>query len=119
MLDGYEIHTGTNDFRKGCIPFLRLNGRDEVDGVVNAAGNIMGTYLHGIFDTGSFWHALVDHVRKEKGIQEEAGEVLTMEEFRKREYDRLADGVRQNLDMDAVYRIIRGEDVPYGRWNDV
>ena len=118
MLDGYEIHTGTNDFREGCIPFLRLNGRDEVDGVVNAAGNIMGTYLHGIFDTGSFWHALVDHVRKEKGIQDEGGEVLTMEEFRKREYDRLADGVRQNLDMDAVYKIIRGEDVPCGRWND-
>ena len=118
MLDGYEIHTGTNDFREGCIPFLRLNGRDEVDGVVNAAGNIMGTYLHGIFDTGSFWRALVDHVRKEKGIQDEGGEVLTMEEFRKREYDRLADGVRQNLDMDAVYKIIRGEDVPCGRWND-
>ena len=118
MLDGYEIHTGTNDFREGCIPFLRLNGRDEVDGVVNAAGNIMGTYLHGIFDTGSFWHALVDHVRKEKGIQDEGGEVLTMEEFRRREYDRLADGVRQNLDMDAVYKIIRGEDVPCGRWND-
>ena len=118
MLDGYEIHTGTNDFRQGCIPFLRLNGRDEVDGVVNAAGNIMGTYLHGIFDTGSFWHALVDHVRKEKGIQDDGGEVLTMEEFRKREYDRLADGVRQNLDMDAVYKIIRGEDVPCGRWND-
>ena len=118
MLDGYEIHTGTNDFRQGCIPFLRLNGRDEVDGVVNAAGNIMGTYLHGIFDTGSFWHALVDHVRKEKGIQDEGGEVLTMEEFRRREYDRLADGVRQNLDMDAVYKIIRGEDVPCGRWND-
>lgn len=118
MLDGYEIHTGTNDFREGCIPFLRLNGRDEVDGVVNAAGNIMGTYLHGIFDTGSFWHALVDHVRKEKGIQDVGGEVLTMEEFRKREYDRLADGVRQNLDMDAVYKIIRGEDVPCGRWND-
>ena len=118
MLDGYEIHTGTNDFRQGCIPFLRLNGRDEVDGVVNAAGNIMGTYLHGIFDTGSFWHALVDHVRKEKGIQDDGGEVLTMEEFRKREYDRLADGVRQNLDMDAVYKIIRGEEVPCGRWND-
>jgi adenosylcobyric acid synthase len=118
MLDGYEIHTGTNDFREGCIPFLRLNGREEVDGVVNAAGNVMGTYLHGIFDTGAFWHALVDHVRKEKGISDDGGEVLTMEEFRRREYDRLADGVRQNLDIDAVYKIIRGEDVPCGRWKD-
>ncbi len=118
MLDGYEIHTGTNDFHEGCIPFLHLNGREEVDGVINAEGNVMGTYLHGIFDTGAFWHALVDHVRKSKGLGTDDSEVLTMEEFRRREYDRLADGVRQNLDMDAVYKILRGEDVPCGRWND-
>ena len=118
MLDGYEIHTGTNEFRDGCIPFLRLNGREEVDGVTNKAGNVIGTYLHGIFDTGAFWHALVNHVRETKGLTDEDSEVLTMEEFRRREYDRLAAGVRQNIDMDAVYKIIRGEDVPIGRWND-
>ena len=118
MLDGYEIHSGTNAFGPGCVPFLRLNGREEVDGVTNKAGNVIGTYLHGIFDTGAFWHALVEHVRQEKGIQGDSGETLTMEEFRRREYDRLADGVRQNLDMDAVYKILRGEDVPCGRWND-
>ena len=118
MLDGYEIHSGINDFGEGCVPFLRLNGRDEVDGVTNKTGNVIGTYLHGIFDTGAFWHALVEHVRQEKGMAAEEGETLTMEEFRRREYDRLADGVRQNLDMDAVYKILRGEDVPCGRWND-
>ena len=118
MLDGYEIHTGTNDFREGCIPFLHLNGREEVDGVVNAEGNVLGTYLHGIFDTGAFWHALVNHIREAKGLDDEHTEVLTMEEFRRREYDRLAAGVRQNIDMDAVYKIVRGEDVPIGRWND-
>ncbi|MBR6114259.1 MAG: cobyric acid synthase [Oscillospiraceae bacterium] len=118
MLDGYEIHTGTNEFREGCVPFLRLNGREEVDGVTNARGNVLGSYLHGIFDTGSFWHSLVAHVRELKGIQDEGSEVMTMEEFRRREFDRLADGVRQNLDMDAVYKILRGEDVPIGRWND-
>ena len=118
MLDGYEIHSGTNAFGAGCVPFLRLNGREEVDGVTNKAGNVIGTYLHGIFDTGAFWHALVEHVRQEKGLSAEGGETLTMEEFRRREYDRLADGVRQNLDMDAVYKILRGEDVPCGRWND-
>ena len=118
MLDGYEIHTGTNEFREGCVPFLRLNGREEVDGVTNARGNVLGSYLHGIFDTGSFWHSLVAHVRELKGIQDEGSEVMTMEEFRRREFDRLADGMRQNLDMDAVYKILRGEDVPIGRWND-
>ena len=89
-----------------------------MDGVTNKDGNVIGTYLHGIFDTGAFWHALVNHVRESKGLDDEKTEVLTMEEFRRREYDRLAAGVRQNIDMDAVYKIIRGEDVPIGRWND-
>ena len=39
-----------------------------------------------------------------------------MAEFRNREFDRLAAIVRQNLDMESVYQIIRGEDVPCGRW---
>ena len=118
LLDGYEIHSGVNDFGPGCRPFLYLNGRSEPDGVVNARGNVLGSYLHGIFDTGAFWRAIVNRVRAEKGLDANEGEVLTMAEFRDREFDRLAAIVRQNLDMDSVYRIIRGEDVPCGRWDD-
>ncbi len=116
MLDGYEIHSGVNEFGPDCVPFLWLNGRAEPDGVTNARGNVIGSYLHGLFDTGAFWRALVNRVRAEKGLAANDGEVLTMAEFRNREFDRLAAIVRQNLDMDAVYKIIRGEDVPCGRW---
>ena len=118
MLDGYEIHSGENSFGPGCVPFLYLNGRAEPDGVTNPQGNVLGSYLHGIFDTGAFWRAVVNHLRAEKGLDINTGEVLTMEQFRDREFDRMAAIVRQNLDMDAVYKIIRGEDVPCGRWED-
>ena len=118
MLDGYEIHSGENSFGPGCVPFLYLNGRAEPDGVTNAQGNVLGSYLHGIFDTGAFWRAVVNHLRTEKGLDINTGDVLTMEQFRDREFDRMAAIVRQNLDMDAVYKIIRGEDVPCGRWED-
>ena len=116
MLDGYEIHSGVNAFGPGCVPFLRLNGRTEPDGVSNKKGNVLGTYLHGLFDTGAFWRAIVNRVREQKGLQANEGEVVTMAEFRNREFDRLASIVRQNLDMDAGYKIVRGEDVPCGRW---
>ena len=116
MLDGYEIHSGTNEFGPECVPFLYLNGRTEPDGVTNRKGNVMGSYLHGLFDSGSLWRALVNRVRQSKGLQDNQGETLTMAQFREREFDRLADIVRQNVDMDSVYRIIRGEDVPCGRW---
>ncbi len=118
MLDGYEIHSGENTFGPGCVPFLYLNGRAEPDGVANPQGNVLGSYLHGIFDTGAFWRAVVNHLRAEKGLDANTGDVLTMEQFRDREFDRMAAIVRQNLDMDAVYKIIRGEDVPCGRWAD-
>ena len=118
MLDGYEIHSGVNAFGSGCVPFLYLNGREAPDGVTNARGNVIGSYLHGIFDTGSFWRAIVNRVRREKGMEENSGELLTIQQFRDREFDRLASIVRQNLDMDAVYKIIRGEDVPCGRWDN-
>ena len=118
MLDGYEIHSGVNSFGEGCVPFLYLNGRSEPDGVTNPEGNIIGSYLHGIFDTGSFWRAIVNHVRREKGLDENNAELMTIAQFRDREFDRLAAIVRQNLDMDAVYAIIRGEEVPCGRWDN-
>ena len=120
MLDGYEIHSGVNTFGPACIPFLYLNGRDEPDGVINRTGNILGTYLHGIFDTGVFWRAVTDHIRSEKGISASGDEILTMAEFKDREFNRLADIVRTNLDMEAVYKIIRGEEVQCTRWkNDI
>ncbi len=118
MLDGYEIHSGTNRFGAGCVPFLYLNGRTEPDGVTNAQGNVIGSYLHGIFDTGSFWRAVVNRVRREKGMAESSGDTLTIQQFRSREFDRLAAIVRQNLDMDAVYTILHGGEVPCGRWDN-
>lgn len=116
LLDGYEIHSGRNDFGPGCVPFLYLNGSEVPDGVANAEGNVFGSYLHGIFDTGAFWHAIVNHVRREKGLDETESAPLTMAEFREREFDRLADVVRANLDMDALYAILRGGSAKLGRW---
>ena len=113
-LDGYEIHSGENAFGEDCVPFLRLDGR--VDGVMNRQGNVLGTYLHGLFDSGALWRALVNRVRTQKGLGAADGALVSMEELRERAFDQLADVVRQNLDMEAVYRILRGGDAACGRW---
>ncbi len=116
QLDGYEIHSGTNAFGPGCAPFLYLNGSAEPDGVANAAGNVFGSYLHGLFDSGALWHAIVNRVRRERGLDETEAAPLTMAEYREREFDRLADIVRRNLDMDALYAILRGGEAKLGNW---
>jgi adenosylcobyric acid synthase len=107
LLDGYEIHAGQSVFGEGCVPWLTINGR--VDGVANREGNVLGSYLHGLFDDGRFFAALIRQVRKSRGIDEENETPLTMDEFREREFDRIADIVRASVDMERVYKIVRGE----------
>ncbi|MEG0766775.1 MAG: cobyric acid synthase, partial [Clostridia bacterium] len=82
-VDGYEIHSGVNVFGPACRPLIRLTQRgntkvDVLDGVSNEAGNVWGTYLHGIFDEGGLYRALIDHVRAQKGIAPGMGETLSL-----------------------------------------
>ena len=87
LVEGYEIHMGVNEYGPDCEPFLFLNGREHPDGVSNKEGNVMGTYLHGLFDTGAFGRALINKVKKDKGIDVSEDEILTMEEFLLRRSD--------------------------------
>lgn len=106
-VDGYEIHAGRCAFGPDAVPWLRIGGR--IDGVTNAAGNVLGTHLHGLFDDGQLFAVLAAHIREKKGLNRAAAAPMSMDAFREREFDRVAAVVRASLDMDAVYRILRGE----------
>ena len=98
QLTGYEIHTGRTEVHG--TPFCtQADGTPE--GCVQ--GNVFGTYLHGLFDTGELTEKLVTFLCKKKGIDPEAADVIPMEQYRQQQLDKLADGVRGALDMDAVY----------------
>jgi len=106
-LDGYEIHAGENHLGRQAVPWLMARG--EVDGVRNPRGNVIGCYLHGLFDNGHLWQALVRRVQETKGLASGNSPVLTMEQLRERAFDQVADVVRNTVDMEAVYEILRGE----------
>ena len=76
---------------------------------MNAQGNVLGSYLHGLFDDGQLFAAIAAHIRAEKGASAAAPQPITLEQFRQREFDRIADIVRASVDMDMIYRIVRGE----------
>ncbi len=100
QIDGYEIHMGRTE-RNGAEPFCVLSDGKE-DGTVN--GSCFGTYLHGLFDSGELTARLAEYLLKRKGLKAEAVEPETHHDFLERQLDLLADEVRGNLDIAAIYR---------------
>ena len=98
-LTGYEIHTGRTVVEGA--PFARL-----ADGTPEgcACGNVFGTYLHGLFDTGELTEKLTAFLCRRKGIRPETAALVPMAAYREQQYNKLADGVRAALDMAAIYK---------------
>lgn len=112
-VEGYEIHMGQNKYGPDACQVAYLHsqggeGAHVLDMVCNKDGNVFGTYLHGIFDNGTFMRGLVNHLRGAKGLDAIAGDAITFAEYKEREYDKLADVVRNNSDMEMFYRILNG-----------
>ncbi len=97
-LEGYEIHTGRTTV-KGEAFCTGADGQPE--GCVQ--GNVYGTYLHGLFDTGELTGKLTAFLCQRKGMDPAEADLIPMETYRQQQFDLLADGVRGALDMKAVY----------------
>ena len=86
---------------------IKNNDKFCLIGCSNLEGNVVGTYIHGIFDEIDFTRTLLNTIRAKKGLEPITSEVESFEEFKNREYDRLADMLRENLDMEKIYEIVK------------
>ena len=106
-VEGYEIHMGVTENLGEAIPMITLeDGR--TDAYMTKNGRIWGSYLHGIFDNEDLVFALVQDIMKEKGINP-AENHLSIAEYKEIQYNKLADLIRNSLDMDVVYKALFGE----------
>ncbi len=102
-IDGYEIHMGVTEADGPPLFHVAATGEAErPDGCLSPDGLVAGTYLHGLFEDAAARRALVGWLGARRGLRLEAGMVPT----REAEYDRLADALRDNLDLAAVYRLL-------------
>lgn len=106
---GYEIHMGVCKYREKAKPLFKITSQntkavDLLDGAISEEKNVMGTYIHGVFDNVDFREAVVNKLRKKKGL--ELKKSNHYENLRERELDKLADLVRASLDMEKIYKIM-------------
>jgi adenosylcobyric acid synthase len=99
---GYEIHAGMSSGAALEKPSTLLeDGRP--DGAISEDGQILGTYLHGIFDAPEACTALL----RWAGLSDPK----TIDYFvvREQAIERLADSVESHLDMKAVSKLLQLE----------
>lgn len=106
-LKGYEIHMGRTVLGPGAKPLLQIIQRTgealmASDGAVSQDGMVFGSYIHGIFDNRVFTQALINRIRAEKGLDGVASSSLDFQEFKEREYTKLAEMMMRHLDMEAI-----------------
>ena len=113
-LVGYEIHMGetTHNGHNSVRPFARITERagemvDILDGCVSVNGNVMGTYIHGIFDNDEFRSKLIDYLRLKKGLKPSNGRCADFKTIKELRYNELADIVRRNINMNLVYSMMQ------------
>ncbi len=108
---GYEIHMGVTTLNENARPITNITTRlsekvNIMDGAVSKDGRVFGTYVHGIFDNIELTRTFLNEIRKEKGLDGIDSAVLSFEEFKDQEYDKLAKLIREHLDMDKIYDIV-------------
>ena len=98
IVKGYEIHQGvTSGENKNLVL-----GEDFI---FAAKENIFGTYVHGIFDNEEFTRRFLNNVRERKGLKP-LEDKFSFAEFKEKEYNKLAELLRNNLDISSIYEIM-------------
>jgi adenosylcobyric acid synthase len=99
---GYEIHMGETEGLALHRPAMRLTGAggDRPDGAVSADGQILATYVHGLFDTPAACSALLAWA----GLTD--AQAIDYPALREASLERVADTLAGHLDLKQLFGVI-------------
>ena len=87
---GYEIHQGISD----------------TDQAVMQTDHCIGTYIHGFLDNAP----VIEHILEKFKIKNAKCKMQSYADFKEEQYGKLADHVRQHVNMEQIYKILTNHD---------
>jgi cobyric acid synthase CobQ len=106
-IEGYEVHMGQTVRGKKVEPLFDIQGFPDFDvrteGAVSADGRVLGTYVHGVFDSSLFRRYFLNRLRGTRMWRAlEPRSDSSLDE----ELDRWADHVAKHLDLATLEAMI-------------
>ena len=96
---GYEIHNGKTVSEE--TPLLSCENAD----LGAQSGSVYGCYIHGVFDSAEVSERIVKTLFDRKGLTYGGG-TTDRKAYKEMQFDILAKNVRENIDMELVYKIL-------------
>lgn len=100
--DGYEIHMGVTQKMHKDI-HKNMHGERTL---FFWKDSVFGTYVHGIFDQEDMRTGIYNMLARKRGLPEYGRKMISMKAYKEQQYDLLAKNVRENIDMDGIYKIL-------------
>jgi adenosylcobyric acid synthase len=107
-IEGYEIHAGRIVGATACGAVFRVIERggvaaDGIDGAYSDDKRVIGTAIHGLFDSAKFRRRFIDAIRESKGLAALTGSVPDdARTERGAAFNRLADMFEAHADMARI-----------------
>ena len=107
MYQGYEIHMGQTYRGENTLSLTVIQEENDNMITTNEGAqkvNAYGTYVHGIFDQENITEQIIKILLERKGHSLETN--IKKTDYKELQYDKLAETVRNNIDIQAIYRIL-------------
>jgi len=103
---GYEIHCGESSGKALNTPAFEISSGDQkqkrYEGFISADNQIMGTYIHGLFDSSEMNKAIFDWINPKHNINQG----FDLDAHRERQLNQLANTLTTHLDIEKIKQIL-------------
>ncbi len=108
---GYEIHMGNTEFADTKEPMIQSTIKKcdiptQPENIISDGSNVYGSYVHGLFDSAAIAESIVEYLANKKGISVSNGIFEDYQSYKEKQYDKLADTLREYLDMNEIYSML-------------